>query len=120
MTDMEDRLRLLQKNVDENSHSLSKAGSACVRELTWGDKIDKEIVDPLPDFGMNLASSIVLSFLLKALARYKLCSWPFSWFLTPRSLNWARVFLAVLSRSHGEFFAAILFYFLTNTCNVLH
>lgn len=50
MTDMEDRLRLLQKNVDENSHSLSKAGSACVRELTWGDKLEREIVDPLPDF----------------------------------------------------------------------
>lgn len=52
MTDLEDRLRLLQKNVDENNHSLLKAGSACVRELTWGEKLYKEIVDPLPDFGM--------------------------------------------------------------------
>ncbi|KAG0578646.1 hypothetical protein KC19_4G039000 [Ceratodon purpureus] len=50
MTDMEDRLRLLQKNVDENSYSLSKAGRASVRELTWGDKPEREIVNPLPDF----------------------------------------------------------------------
>jgi hypothetical protein len=60
MTDMEDRLRLLQKNVDENSHSLSKAGSACVRELTWGDKLEREIVDPLPDFGTSAISACCL------------------------------------------------------------
>ncbi|XP_024387290.1 uncharacterized protein [Physcomitrium patens] len=58
MTDMSDRLRLLQKNVDENSYSLSKShGSACVRGLLWGDQPDQEIVDPLPDF--VLASDVI-------------------------------------------------------------
>lgn len=65
MTDMSDRLRLLQKNVDENSYSLSKShGSACVRGLLWGDQPDQEIVDPLPDFGkMFLIKFAYLPFL---------------------------------------------------------
>ncbi|KAH8932128.1 hypothetical protein BDL97_19G056900 [Sphagnum fallax] len=50
LTDLTDRLRLLQKNVDENVHSLSTCGSASVRELTWGETLDDEIVEPLPDF----------------------------------------------------------------------
>jgi hypothetical protein len=54
LTDMNDRLRLLQKNVDENA--LSKIGSAQVLELNWGDTLDDEFIDPLPDFGKCLAS----------------------------------------------------------------
>jgi len=50
LTDMNDRLRLLQKNVDENVCALSKIGSAQVLELNWGDTLDDEFIDPLPDF----------------------------------------------------------------------
>ncbi|CAK9213219.1 unnamed protein product [Sphagnum troendelagicum] len=57
LTDLTDRLRLLQKNVDENVHSLSTCGSASVRELTWGETLDDEVVEPLPDF--VLASDVV-------------------------------------------------------------
>ena len=56
LTDMNDRLRLLQKNVDKNVRALSKIGSAQVLELNWGDTLDDEFIDPLPDFGTCLAS----------------------------------------------------------------
>lgn len=66
LTDLTDRLRLLQKNVDENVHSLSTCGSASVRELTWGETLDDEVVEPLPDFG-PASFSLSTSFLLKLL-----------------------------------------------------
>lgn len=74
LTDLTDRLRLLQKNVDENVHSLSTCGSASVRELTWGETLDDEVVEPLPDFGAA-SFSLSTSFLLKY------CIIHISWFL---------------------------------------
>ncbi|XP_024526197.1 protein N-lysine methyltransferase METTL21A [Selaginella moellendorffii] len=57
LTDLPDRLRLLQKNVDENVSCFAARGSACVRELSWGDEIDKEVIDPSPDY--VIASDVI-------------------------------------------------------------
>lgn len=56
LTDVDDRLRLLQKNVDENLHSLQNIGTAIVRAQIWGDLLDRECLDPLPDFGLASSS----------------------------------------------------------------
>ncbi|KAH9290609.1 hypothetical protein KI387_034726, partial [Taxus chinensis] len=50
LTDMPDRLRLLAKNVEENVKELDARGSASVRELTWGEDLDSDILEPLPDY----------------------------------------------------------------------
>lgn len=47
---MPDRLRLLKKNVEDNLYG-NVRGSATVNELMWGDRPDRELVEPLPDFG---------------------------------------------------------------------
>ncbi|KAJ0802966.1 putative lysine methyltransferase, S-adenosyl-L-methionine-dependent methyltransferase [Helianthus annuus] len=49
LTDMPDRLRLLKKNVEDNLYG-DVRGCATVNELTWGDRPDPELVEPLPDF----------------------------------------------------------------------
>ncbi|XP_076941927.1 uncharacterized protein LOC143611632 [Bidens hawaiensis] len=49
LTDMPDRLRLLKKNIEDNLYG-NVRGSATVNELTWGDRPDPELVEPLPDF----------------------------------------------------------------------
>ncbi|GFP95793.1 protein n-lysine methyltransferase mettl21a [Phtheirospermum japonicum] len=49
LTDMPDRLKLLKKNVETNLYG-DVRGSATVNELTWGDDLDSEFTDPIPDF----------------------------------------------------------------------
>ncbi|KAI3756613.1 hypothetical protein L1987_56435 [Smallanthus sonchifolius] len=49
LTDMPDRLRLLKKNIEDNLYG-NVRGCATVSELTWGDRLDPELVEPLPDF----------------------------------------------------------------------
>lgn len=46
LTDLTDRLKLLQKNVTENARKLTKRGSARVMELTWGEDLEKELLEP--------------------------------------------------------------------------
>lgn len=58
LTDLPDRLRLLKKNVETNLYG-DVRGSATVNELTWGDGLDKDFTDPLPDF--VLGSDVVYS-----------------------------------------------------------
>lgn len=50
LTDLPDRLRLLKKNVETNLYG-DVRGSATVNELIWGDDLDKDFTDPLPDIG---------------------------------------------------------------------
>lgn len=52
LTDMPDSLKLLKKNVETNLYG-DVRGSAMVSELIWGDGLDTDIADPLPDFGKN-------------------------------------------------------------------
>ncbi|KAI3692730.1 hypothetical protein L6452_32552 [Arctium lappa] len=52
LTDMRDRLRLLKKNVEDNMYG-DVRGCATVNELTWGDRPEPELVEPLPDFVMG-------------------------------------------------------------------
>ncbi|XP_059065121.1 uncharacterized protein LOC131067122 isoform X3 [Cryptomeria japonica] len=59
LTDMPDRLRLLAKNVEENVRELDARGSASVRELTWGEDLDSDLLNPLPDY--VLGSDVVYS-----------------------------------------------------------
>ncbi|KAH9604547.1 hypothetical protein KSS87_016983 [Heliosperma pusillum] len=59
LTDLPDRLRLLNKNVDTNLRTSNIPGSALVTELIWGDDPDPEILDPLPDY--VLGSDVVYS-----------------------------------------------------------
>lgn len=49
LTDLHDRLRLLQKNVEENVKS--SRGSASVELLEWGADVPEDMVQPGPDFG---------------------------------------------------------------------
>ncbi|GKF07955.1 protein N-lysine methyltransferase METTL21A, partial [Tanacetum coccineum] len=49
LTDMPDRLRLLKRNVEDNLYG-NVRGSATVNELMWGDRPDRELLEPLPDF----------------------------------------------------------------------
>ncbi|XVF43785.1 hypothetical protein PTKIN_Ptkin02bG0068400 [Pterospermum kingtungense] len=50
LTDLPDRLKLLKKNVETNlRHGVR--GSASVKELTWGDDPDNDLIEPLPDYG---------------------------------------------------------------------
>ncbi|XP_057773371.1 uncharacterized protein LOC130992651 isoform X2 [Salvia miltiorrhiza] len=58
LTDLPDRLKLLKKNVETNLYG-DPRGSARVEELTWGDDLDKDFTDPLPDF--VLGSDVVYS-----------------------------------------------------------
>eukprot|EP01018_Ginkgo_biloba_P022609 Gb_35094 [translate_table: standard] len=51
LTDLPDRLRLLERNIEENVRKVNARGSAQVRELTWGDDLDSQLLDPLPDYG---------------------------------------------------------------------
>lgn len=54
LTDLSDRLKLLKKNVDANFENGPAKGSARVSELTWGDEIDSELIEPShPDFGTH-------------------------------------------------------------------
>ncbi|KAB2051846.1 hypothetical protein ES319_A12G080200v1 [Gossypium barbadense] len=49
LTDLPDRLRLLKKNVESNfRHGVR--GSAAVKELTWGDDPDNDLIEPPPDY----------------------------------------------------------------------
>ncbi|KAL2631296.1 hypothetical protein R1flu_015982 [Riccia fluitans] len=58
LTDLPDRLKLLQKNVTGNALKLTNKGSARVVELTWGEEVDKELLQPQqPDF--VIASDVV-------------------------------------------------------------
>ena len=50
LTDLPDRLRLLKKNVETNLRHEVR-GSAAVKELTWGDDPDNDLVEPPPDYG---------------------------------------------------------------------
>ncbi|KVH87664.1 Nicotinamide N-methyltransferase-like protein [Cynara cardunculus var. scolymus] len=50
LTDMPDRLRLLKKNIEDNMYG-DVRGCATANELTWGDRPEPELVEPLPDFG---------------------------------------------------------------------
>ncbi|XP_070016646.1 protein-lysine N-methyltransferase EFM6-like isoform X2 [Nicotiana sylvestris] len=52
LTDLPDRLRLLKKNVEANLYG-DVRGSATVDELTWGDELDHDIKDPLPDYALH-------------------------------------------------------------------
>ncbi|XP_024963054.1 protein N-lysine methyltransferase METTL21A isoform X4 [Cynara cardunculus var. scolymus] len=49
LTDMPDRLRLLKKNIEDNMYG-DVRGCATANELTWGDRPEPELVEPLPDF----------------------------------------------------------------------
>lgn len=51
LTDLPDRLRLLKRNIETNLSHGDLRGSATVRELTWGDDPDQELIQPLPDYG---------------------------------------------------------------------
>ncbi|EOX92732.1 S-adenosyl-L-methionine-dependent methyltransferases superfamily protein [Theobroma cacao] len=57
LTDLPDRLRLLKKNVETNlRHGVR--GSAAVKELTWGDDPDHDLIEPPPDYeGIVVKSS---------------------------------------------------------------
>ncbi|KAL3689152.1 hypothetical protein R1sor_015461 [Riccia sorocarpa] len=58
LTDLPDRLKLLQKNITENALKLTHKGSARVVELTWGEEVDIELLQPeKPDF--VIASDVV-------------------------------------------------------------
>ncbi|XP_010940383.1 uncharacterized protein [Elaeis guineensis] len=48
LTDLPDRLRLLKKNVEDNVDEGNARGSARVSELTWGDELDAEFIEPSP------------------------------------------------------------------------
>lgn len=61
LTDLPDRLKLLRKNVEVNLHHSQIRGSAIVSELTWGDDLYIDLIDPLPDFGDNLLTFSILS-----------------------------------------------------------
>ncbi|KAK0586956.1 hypothetical protein LWI29_015207 [Acer saccharum] len=50
LTDLPDRLKLLKKNVETNLRHGNLKGSAVVKELTWGDDPDQELIQPLPDY----------------------------------------------------------------------
>ena len=62
LTDLPDRLRLLQKNVDENMKQLNLKVVPSVQELTWGEEIDPSLITPPVDFGKCLFF-VYLSFL---------------------------------------------------------
>jgi hypothetical protein len=51
LTDLPDRLRLLQKNVDENTGLVNLKAVPSVRELTWGEEVDTTLLTPQVDFG---------------------------------------------------------------------
>ncbi|CAN4076942.1 unnamed protein product [Withania somnifera] len=58
LTDLPDRLRLLKKNVEANLYGDIR-GSATVNELTWGDELDNDMRNPLPDY--VLGSDVIYS-----------------------------------------------------------
>ncbi|XP_071730867.1 uncharacterized protein [Rutidosis leptorrhynchoides] len=58
VTDMPDRLRLLKKNVEDNLFG-DVRGSATVNELTWGDRSDPQLFQPLPD--LVIGSDVIYS-----------------------------------------------------------
>lgn len=53
LTDLPDRLRLLKKNLEVNFEEGNLRGSARASELTWGDELDNEFIEPLPDFSKH-------------------------------------------------------------------
>ncbi|XP_044476502.1 protein N-lysine methyltransferase METTL21A [Mangifera indica] len=59
LTDLPDRLRLLKRNIETNLSHGDLRGSATVRELTWGDDPDQELIQPLPDY--VLGSDVIYS-----------------------------------------------------------
>ncbi|KAH7669207.1 Lysine methyltransferase protein [Dioscorea alata] len=59
LTDLPDRLKLLRRNVESNLGGGGVRGNADVKELTWGDELDFEFIDPLPDF--VLGSDVIYS-----------------------------------------------------------
>lgn len=63
LTDLPDRLRLLKKNVEANINSNDILGSASVCELTWGEDLDPQMLDLLPDYGNQfiLLASILIN-----------------------------------------------------------
>lgn len=70
LTDLPDRLRLLKKNVEVNVDEGNARGSARVSELTWGDELDPEFIEPsMPEFGKLVTFPDLLHlFLCRALA----------------------------------------------------
>ncbi|RRT37160.1 hypothetical protein B296_00057277 [Ensete ventricosum] len=64
LTDLPDRLKLLKKNVDLNVEGWNNRGSARVCELTWGDDIDPELLESMPDIGMDMIHSYFLIYLI--------------------------------------------------------
>lgn len=56
LTDLPDRLRLLRKNVETNLKHNNMRGSAAVKELIWGDDPERELIEPLPDYGNGAVS----------------------------------------------------------------
>ncbi|KAE8667557.1 Alternative NAD(P)H-ubiquinone oxidoreductase C1 [Hibiscus syriacus] len=53
LTDLADRLRLLKKNAETNlRHGVW--GSAAVKELTWGDDPDNDLIETPPDYGTKI------------------------------------------------------------------
>lgn len=44
-------MRLLKKNIETNLRHGDLRGSAVVTELTWGDDLDQELIQPFPDYG---------------------------------------------------------------------
>ncbi|KMZ63247.1 S-adenosylmethionine-dependent methyltransferase domain-containingprotein [Zostera marina] len=59
LTDLHDRLKLLKKNVDTNLDAGKLRSSATVSELTWGDTVETELIQPSPDF--ILGSDVIYS-----------------------------------------------------------
>ncbi|GKV21523.1 hypothetical protein SLEP1_g31497 [Rubroshorea leprosula] len=58
LTDLPDRLRLLKRNVETNlRHGVR--GSAVVKDLTWGDDPDQDLIEPPPDY--VLGSDVIYS-----------------------------------------------------------
>ncbi|GAB2293205.1 hypothetical protein Dimus_027413 [Dionaea muscipula] len=60
LTDLPDRLRLLRKNVDTNLRLGAMRGSAMVKELTWGEDPDLEVLEPLAEYAV-LGSDVIYS-----------------------------------------------------------
>jgi len=55
-----DRLRIPRKNVDTNSKLDVMWGSAVVKTLIWGDDPDRDLIEPLPEYGDGAVLSLLL------------------------------------------------------------
>ncbi|RZC19551.1 Protein-lysine methyltransferase METTL21D [Glycine soja] len=59
VTDLRDRLRLLRKNIETNMKCVSLRGSVTATELIWGEDPDPELIDPTPDFVVDLLETLM-------------------------------------------------------------